>query len=283
MDDKQERNAAQAVFGIIGWPLGHTLSSALHEAAYRKLGMNAVYSAFPTPPESLRDAVRDIRAKGLRGINVTVPHKVAVMSFLDEVAAAAAKIGAVNTIVRTADGRLVGHNTDAAGFVLSLAREGVSLAGRRVAVFGAGGAARAVVAAAAAEKAAEIRIFNRTLSRAKELADAFTAPERPVTAFPIDDARDGSADADVWVQTTSVGLSETDAPPVPLDHAAGKTLVDLIYRPRTAFLIEGGRRGAKVIDGYGMLVYQAAEAFRLWTGLEPPVEEMWSAGLAARK
>ncbi|MFH1539196.1 MAG: shikimate dehydrogenase [bacterium] len=271
------------LFGIMGWPVGHSLSPYLHNAGFRAAGLNAHYAVFRVHPDNLGYAVLGARSLGIDGINVTVPHKVAVMEFLDEIDKTAQRIGAVNTICIDGE-KMIGYNTDGIGFIQMLQKENVSLTGKRVAVIGAGGAARAVVAAAAEEKPKELRIFNRTLEKAEKLAVSLSSPDLIIEAHPLDDASALLPECQICIQSTSIGLDHSSPGPVPLDWVThDHVVVDLIYNPPTNFLKTAKEKGATAIGGYGMLVYQAAVTFRLWTGIEAPVEEMWRAGEEAMK
>ncbi|MEW5947525.1 MAG: shikimate dehydrogenase, partial [bacterium] len=235
-----------ALYGIIGCPVGHTLSPALHNAAFSALGMNARYVPFHVPAENLAAAVGGIRGLGIRGVNVTAPHKVSVVEHLDRLEPAAERLGAVNTI-HSEDGVLVGYNTDGRGFIESLRREKVEVAGRHVVVIGAGGAARAVVHAAALEKPASITIVNRTLPKAEKLAAELSGGGTAVTAAPLD----GNVDTvigkcDICINCTPLGLRPGDPAPAPTGRVTERhVLVDLVYNPpQTRFLREGKMRGA---------------------------------------
>ncbi|MBI5143096.1 MAG: shikimate dehydrogenase [Nitrospirae bacterium] len=272
------------ITGIFGHPVSHTLSPAMHNAAFDALGLNWRYLPFHVTPERLGEAVAGIRALGLRGVNVTVPHKEAVMPFLDRIDDEAGRIGAVNTIVND-DGVLTGYNTDGLGFVQSLKELGVTVGGRRIIMLGAGGAARSVAFALLASGAASIHIINRTVSRASSLADELNRTKQAVTAAGEAGSLSGF---DIMVNTTSLGLHAEDALPVDPAHIHNKLVVcDLIYNPAETPLLAAARKhGAKTVNGLGMLLWQGAVAFRLWTGAEPPVDAMrraLEAGLAARR
>ena len=284
------------VVGVFGDPVEHSLSPPMHNRAFAALGLNFVYVAFHVRPERLPEAVRAVRALDLAGVNVTIPHKVAVMAHLDEVDPAAALIGAVNTVVNRG-GRLYGTNTDGAGFVRSLREEaGLEPAGRRFVLLGAGGAARAIAMQLALDGAAELTIANRTVDRAEALAAAVTkglaavpgargtgpvAGTAPVVrAVPLEPgALQGAlAEADAVIHTTPVGMDpHSDVPPVvaPELLRPGQLVCDIVYTPRQTALLRAARaRGCRVLEGLGMLVYQGAIAFELFTGCPAPVEVM---------
>ncbi len=268
--------------GLIGWPVAHSGSPAMHNAAFRALKLNWSYVPLPVRPEALAAAVAGLAALGFRGANVTVPHKEAVIPLLDSLSPEAARINAVNTIVVEDDGRLVGHNTDAAGFIAALRQGGFSPEGGSAIVVGAGGAARAAVHGLLAAGAARVLILNRSLDRAERLVSDLEADAR-VQALPfIPEALIESArDADLLVNATPVGLwPKTDASiwPKGVPVPARLTVFDLVYNPVETLLLRQAREGgARAIPGLGMLVSQGAAAFRLWTGIEPPVEAMRAA------
>lgn len=258
--------AATVLCGVILHPAGHTRSPAMHNAAFRALGLDAVYVAFDVPPERLGPAVAGARALGLRQLAVSLPHKVAVMEHLDEVDDTARAIGAVNTVTRRGD-RLIGSNTDWLGAVRALERE-TKLTGARAVVLGAGGSARAVVWGLM-ERGAEVTVLNRTVAKAEALATELGA----AAAGPLEALAD--TPHDVLVNTTSVGLA-SDVSPVAADAlCAGAVVLDAVYDPpRTRLLRDAEARGARPVAGSWMLVYQAAAQLELWTGREAPVEVM---------
>ena len=272
------------LLGIVGWPIEHTLSPAMHNAAFAALGMNWAYLALPVPPRQLGTALLGMVALGFRGGNVTVPHKQAVMPYLNDITKSAQAIGAVNTIVVKENGRMVGHNTDWMGFLAALREKSFEPRGRRALVLGAGGAARAV-AYALARSGRQVVILNRTLLRAQALVEhlAPSVPASSLSSRPLshDALAEEAARADLLVNTTPVGMwphEEASLWPdtVPFPHDL--VTCDLIYRPRETKLLRQARRaGAEIINGMGMLVRQGALAFRLWTGHPPPLEVMRAA------
>ncbi len=241
----------------------------MHRAAYQALGIDAVYLAFDVSPERLGDAIRGARALGARQLSISLPHKQAVIPLLDVVDGTARRIGAVNTIVREGD-RLVGHNTDWLGAVQALEREG-TLAGTRAVVLGAGGAARGVVHGLL-QRGARVTVLNRTPARAVVLARELGAE----SGGALGDAKD--IGFEILVNTTRVGLG-SDESPVPADAIPpGSLVMDAVYEPeRTRLLRDAQSRGARTITGKWMLVLQAAEQLRLWTGREAPVDVMAAA------
>jgi shikimate dehydrogenase len=272
------------VAGVIGHPIGHSLSPAIHNAAFRACGLDWTYAAFDVPAGSGGDAVRAVRALGLVGLSVTMPLKEEAAAAVDRLVGDAAALSAVNTVSLDPGGALVGESTDGGGFIDSLADHGVELAGRRAVVFGAGGAARAVVLALAGAEAGSIVVVNRRLERA-EAAAALGGPGAWAVATG-DLTEDVVAAADLVVNATPLGMAGTGAA---LESVVDPgwlgrrhTVVDLVYRPlETALLRAAAERGARPVDGLGMLVHQAARQFRRWTALDPPVEVMFDAARQA--
>lgn len=264
-----EISSATALCGIVLHPAAHTRSPAMHNAAYRQLGIDAAYLAFDVLPEGLAAAVAGLRVLGLRQLSVSLPHKRAIMEHLDHVDETARRIGAVNTVVRRKDA-LTGSNTDWSGAMRALERE-TRLAGLRAVVLGAGGTARAVIHGLLA-RGARVRVLNRTQEKARALCDALGAD----TAGPLSEL--AAAPYDVMVNTTSVGLGD-DASPVEASAIRPDAIVmDAVYEPeRTRLLRDAESRGARTIPGKWMLVYQAAEQLEAWTGEKAPVDAMTEA------
>ena len=275
-----------ARIGIIGYPLGHSISPAFQQAALDELEIDARYVTWPTTPEELEARVDFLRAGDVLGANVTVPHKQAVMPMLDEILPVAESIGAVNTIINR-DGLLIGANTDASGFTRSLEQEAkFSAARKRALIVGAGGAARAVAFGLAWEGVSELVIVNRTAERAVELA-------RDVSETTATDTRGGGyEDAltdesfDLIVNSTSVGMAggpePAGMPPIESLLKRGVLVCDLVYNPQVTPLLSLAReRGAWVLGGLGMLVYQGASSFEFWTEQAPPEDIMYAAALKA--
>lgn len=278
-----EMDTETVMHGVFGDPIKHSKSPVMHNRAFRELGLNAAYAAFHITPGRLKDAVAGIRALRFRGVNVTIPHKLEVMDYLDEIDEGARAIGAVNTIVNE-DGRLIGHNTDGIGYVRSLKEEaGFAVAGKKVLILGAGGAARGVSYALAKEGAAAVYIANRTVSKAVELAEAV----RPFTQADgigyeaVPDLRD---DIDLIVHNTSVGM-HPNVDEVLIDTSwfhEKLTVSETVYNPLvTRLLKEAAAKGAKTHGGLGMFIYQGAYAFEYWTGRAAPVAAMREAVLEA--
>jgi shikimate dehydrogenase len=279
---------------VIGSPVRHSISPAIHNAAFAACGLDWVYLAFDVAPGQAAAALAGVRVLGLRGLSVTMPHKTAVADAVDELTDAARELRAVNCVVQT-DGRLVGDNTDGAGFVDAFRHDtGGDLDGRRCAVIGGGGAARAVVRAVALAGAAEVVVVTRRA----EAAAAAAHLARPVgRAGTIDDV----ASCDVVINCTPLGMAGgasttgTSSPagtgenaageqlPTPIEALrAGQVVIDLVYNPlETAWLAAARARGIEAHGGLSMLVFQAAHAFRQWTGAAAPVETMLAAARAA--
>lgn len=272
------------IVGLIGWPISHSVSPPMHNAAFAALGLDWCYVPLPVSPERIGAAVAGLPALGLAGANVTVPHKQVVMPHLDRLTDAAQAIGAVNTIVVEPDGSLLGDNTDAPGFVADLRSRGVDPAGQRVLVLGAGGSARAVVYGLAEAGAASITVANRTLDRAASLAAALR-PQIAACPLHVCSLPHGlpavAGQTDLVVNCTSLGMtpnSETSPWPADLPFGAGQVVYDLVYNPpQTRLLRQAAQGGARAIGGLGMLIWQGAIAFERWTGAAPPIQTMTDA------
>jgi len=271
---------APGLLGIIGNPVRASLSPAMQQAALRRLSLDACYHPFEIGPKDLRAVLRALPPLGFWGVNVTIPYKETVLPLLDEVDAAAAAIGAVNTVV-VRGGRLLGHNTDAAGFRTALEVEGrTGLRGARVLVLGAGGAARAVAFACLAGECRSLLVANRSVARARSLCRSLRAsfPGADVAAVAPEgpDWESRAAACGVIVNTTPLGGRPDD--PLPVPPAAlrrGQTVMDIVYRPRrTPLLSAAAAAGARPVDGLQMLLHQGALAFTLWTGREAPLAVM---------
>jgi shikimate dehydrogenase len=273
-----------ATYGILGWPVEHSRSPAMQSAAFRARGLDAHYVCFSVHPDDIADAVRGLKALGVRGANVTVPHKEAVMRWLDDVTPEARAIGAVNTIVREID-RLVGHNTDASGLTRSLDEADVELEHARAVVLGAGGAARATIVGLAARGVRNIVVAARRVEQAEQLVLELSAVCGGTTLEVSDLSREALAkrfrDTTLLVQSTSATLASSSdatdfAAQLSLDALpSDATVVDLVYKPReTTVLARAKERGLKTVDGLGMLLHQGALAFELWTHLPAPIEVM---------
>lgn len=277
-------SAATTVVGVMGDPVGHSLSPLLHNTAFAQLGLDWISVGFPVPAGSAAAALEGVRALGIAGLSVTMPHKADVAALVDRRTPVAERLGAVNCVTREG-GRLVGDSTDGAGFLAALARgAGFEPAAKRCVVVGAGGAARAVVLALAEAGAAEVAVVNRTASRAR--VAAALAGDRGRAGAPADAAK-----AELVVDATPAGMAGTGAagaaPLVdPTLLGPEQVAVDLVYHPAvTPWLAAAAARGATTLGGLGMLVHQAAAQIERWTGHPAPVAAMWAAAegaLAAR-
>ena len=267
--------ATTHVAGVIGHPIRHSLSPAIHNAAFAALDLDWAFVAFDVAPGCAREAVVGARLLGVEGLSVTMPHKEDVIDALDRVTPVAERLRAVNAIHRVRD-EWVGESTDGAGFIDALRHdEGVDVRGLHCVVVGAGGAARAVILALTEAGAESVTVVNRTPARAAEAA---------ALGGVVGDAG-AIAVADVVVNATSVGMAGVHEGELPLDASllhAGQVVVDLVYHPLRTPLLEVARDvGAVAVTGLGMLIHQAAHAFRLWTGEDPPLEAMSAAAVSA--
>jgi shikimate dehydrogenase len=279
-------NFQAELVACFGQPVAENPTGAMQEAAFRALGLNWRYLTIEVPPAKLADAVAGARAFGMRGFNLTIPHKVAVMQYLDAVAPEAAIIGAVNTVRRDGD-RLIGENTDGKGFLRGLRVDaGVDPRGRRVALLGAGGAARAIATELALAGAAELVIVNRSRERAEPMVrDLSTHTGASIRYLEWRGEWLVPPEIDILVNATSIGLSPDVGamPPVDLSAArSGMLVADAVFNPPETRLLAAAReRGLPTLDGLSMLVYQGVIGFQLWTGQDPPESVMKTALEAA--
>ncbi|MFZ7127916.1 MAG: shikimate dehydrogenase [Desulfobacterales bacterium] len=268
---------------LLGSPLGHTLSPVMHNRLFEKIGLDYLYLPVEVSDEDLEVVFAGLIRMNVAGFNVTIPHKVRIMEMLDELDPLARVIGAVNTIC-VRDGRTKGYNTDGEGFVISL-EKGLPgpIDGRRVFILGCGGAARGVAMTLAHRGVSKIFLCNRTATRAEVLADEINTRVKPCAeAVPWDSRRMKAslAGSDVLVNATSVGMHPNEEA-MPIDEEllfSRLAVADFVYNPPMTRLLKAARkRGCRIVNGQGMLVYQGALAFKLWTGIEPIVEEMFAA------
>lgn len=272
----KEQNYLDNLVGVFGHPVAENPGAVIQQAAFDDLGLASWrFLTIDVKPEDLQEAINGLKAFGMRGINCTIPHKIKVIPMLDEVSKSAGLIGAVNTIINR-DGRLFGENTDGKGFMISLAENGVDAKGKKVAVLGAGGAARAICVEMALAGASHITIINRVEDRA--LGDALAGILRSNTATRVDyvdwvKPYEVPGDTDILVNATSVGLypNVEELPKVALDSIKPNMFVqDVIPNPiETAFIKEMRRRGIPCATGAGMLIAQAALNIEMWTGMKP--------------
>lgn len=262
-------NGKTKIAGIFGYPIEHTLSPEMHNSAFKALGMNNCYVPFSVSPDELAYAVQSIRSLDLLGVNITVPHKENVMPLLDRIDKEAAFIGAVNTITNK-EGTLTGYNTDGRGFMSSVSEQGISVEGKDIFIAGTGGACRAV-SYYLSEKASRLFLFDIDRPKAEKLAnDLKEFRDNVYTAEDINEA----GNAGIMINATPLGMKADD--PSPVDPGLIKSsmvVCDLVYK-KTRLLQEAEKKGAKTIDGSGMLLWQGVLAFELWTGVRPPVDIM---------
>jgi len=266
------------LLGVIGHPIGHSLSPRMHNAAFAASGLDYVYVPLDVRPEDLPEAVAGLGALGFRGFNVTMPHKEAILPLLEEVDGAARVSGAVNTVT-IEDHILRGTNTDIGGFVEACGEAEVSVAGARVLLVGAGGAAAAIAVAVLGEGASELRILNRSRWRADNLRDRlrWAYPEAAVSVHDAGDPQRAALGADVIVNATYLGMKDDDHLPVPADCLETNMVVcDAVYRRggETGFVRLARERSLRTVSGGRMLLYQGVQAQRIWTGREPDVRAM---------
>ncbi len=266
------------ITGIFGWPVEHTLSPYMQNAAFSHCGLDYRYLPFLVSPDRLSNAIEAIRSLNMCGVNLTIPHKEASLPFLDSVDEEALAIGAVNTIINT-KGRLTGHNTDGRGFATALQEQGITLEGCKALIVGAGGASRAV-GHYLSRNAKSLHIYNRTHEKAVALASFLSRTTG--NAIVVKDLSFLS-DYDIIINATSLGLKDDD--PLPLDTdllSPFQIVCDLIYR-QTTLLMKAQQKGCRTANGLGMLLWQGAYAFELWTGTRPPVDVMRTALLSIAK
>lgn len=273
------------VTGVFGYPVHHSQSPAMHNAAFAELGLDYVYVPFSVHPDNLKDALQGVRALGIVGVNLTIPHKEQAVEILDWVSDDARLIGSVNT-VHNCDGVLKGYSTDGPGFIRALKSWGKSPEGSKAVVLGAGGSAKATVYALAA-RGADVTVLNRTHARAVELAEHLNAAlgSGSVRVVALDDPGAAGAvrEADLLVNCTPVGMHPyPDAQPVPSEWLhPGLFVFDQIYNPLETNLLKAAKAvGARTANGIKMLVFQGALSFEIWTGQAPPVATMEAAALS---
>jgi shikimate dehydrogenase len=264
------------IYGVIGDPIQHSMSPDIHNDAFNTQHIKAYYHHFHVRRENLPDAVRGMKAIGVSGFNVTIPHKEAIIPLLDEVEEAALAIGAVNTVMNK-NGKLIGYNTDGRGFLRALSEQyPASLDGKSILILGAGGAARGIYFTLVKEGIQTVDIANRTPEKAAQLV-ADCPYDKTSRALSVTDAEQRLGEYDIIIQTTSVGMSpHTEAAPIKtINMKKGAFASDIIYNPlETKWLAEAKQHGADIQNGLGMFAYQAAFAFELWTGIFPDADRM---------
>jgi shikimate dehydrogenase len=262
------------ITGLFGYPVEHSFSPSMHNAAFKKLNLDYCYVTFSVHPDLLADAVRGIRALSLAGVNVTVPHKENVMAFLDEINEEAQFIGAVNTIKNEA-GKLTGFNTDGRGFMQSLAEAGISARDKKVLIVGTGGAARAI-GYYLCKEASKVNLFDVDTPKADALAKQLHAVKQNAETVDAASMKSGEfiGGMDIIINATPLGLKTEDPSPVDISLIKKDHVVcDLIYK-ETPILRAAAEKGCKTMHGLGMLLWQGVIAFEIWTGVRPPVEVM---------
>lgn len=260
--------------GIIGWPADHSFSPRMHNYISDKMGMDYVYTAFNVRPESLEDAIKGIRALDIRGINVTAPHKIEVMKYLDEISPEAMRLGSVNTVVNR-NGRLTGYNTDSEGFYTALINAGIEITGKKLLIMGSGGVVKPTLIRLCEAKPESITLVNRTRQKAWVMAEMIYDATGYRIKTEVDDF-----DFDLVINTTSAGM-EPQEDTLPIESIAeipdldfihkGMAAVDMIYNPpETLFLKKAREMGAKTLNGLDMLIYQGIIAYELFTDIKLP-------------
>ncbi len=273
------------VCAVIGDPVEHSLSPIIHNAAFQHLNLDYVYVAFNVRASQLKDAILGVRGLGIYGLNVTMPHKISIIKYLDELDETAKRIGSVNTVLNK-NGKLIGYTTDGVGAFNALRYAGSDPLGKKVVVLGAGGASRSICFTLA-ERVRELIILNRTLERAVSLAnnirEVLGGKVNVRAASLVDEnLRKELEDANILINATSVGMKPNDAyTPVKRDFLhRNLTVFDIVYNPlETRLLREAKLIGAKTIDGLSMLIHQGAVSFEIWTGVKAPIDVMREAAL----
>ena len=268
------RKKMSKTFAVIGDPIDHSLSPNIHSAAFRELNLENSYIAYRIPKGELSEGIESLKKIKIDGFNVTIPHKVEMMKYLDKMDESCSVIGAVNTVTNT-EGILKGYNTDMDGFLDPFKKKEIKIQDTKILLLGAGGAARAIVAGVAKEKAKHITIANRTLQNANNLTQFANKIGLDANAITIENVGDDLKDYDIIVNATSVGL-KNEPSPISLESIKPETIVyDIVYMPmNTDFLKKAKGKGAKIIYGYEMLLGQAVRAFEIWHGIEAPYNAM---------
>ena len=261
-------------FAVIGDPIDHSLSPNIHSAAFRELDLDSSYIGYRIPKGELKEGIEGLKKIKIDGFNITIPHKIEMMKYLDKIDESCSLIGAVNT-VENKEGVLKGYNTDMDGFLEPFKKKGFSIKSSRVLLLGAGGAARAIVAGFAKEKIKKITIANRTLTNAENLSDFANRINLDSDTLEINEVGESAKNYDIIVNSTSIGL-KNEPSPISLNSIDKKTIVyDIVYKPiNTDFIKKAKEKEAQIIFGYEMLLGQATRAFEIWHGIEAPYNAM---------
>ncbi|MBE9541303.1 MAG: shikimate dehydrogenase [Proteobacteria bacterium] len=266
------------ITGIFGYPVEHTLSPLMHNAAFRELNLDILYVAFKVSPQNLPDAIKSVKALNLLGVNITVPHKERAIPLLDSIDEEASFIGAINTIVNS-EGVLTGYNTDGRGFLSSLSEEGISIEGKNIIIVGTGGACRAI-SYYLSKKASKLSLYDIDKSKAEKLTGDLKKIRDNV--FLLDKIEDAGK-PDIIINATPLGMKNDDPSPINPDIITSDMVIcDLVYK-KTKLLQDADKKGAKTLNGSGMLLWQGVLAFELWTNIKPPVDLMRKALLSRIK
>lgn len=261
-------------FAVIGDPIDHSLSPNIHNAAFRALDMDCTYIAYRIPKGELKEGVESLKKIMISGFNVTIPHKIEMMSLLDESSQECKTIGAVNTVTND-NGKLVGHNTDMDGFLDPIKKRNIPMRGKNALVIGAGGAARAIIAAFAKEGASKITVANRTAQKAKDLSKFAESLGVKSDGISLEEAGQIAGESQFVVNASSAGL-KNEPSPISMEKISSKNIVyDIVYMPmNTDFILQSKERKAAVIYGYEMLLGQAALSFEIWHKIKAPYDAM---------
>lgn len=287
---KSEIKGTTKVVGLIGYPVSHSLSPLMHNTAFKKAGIDWIYAPFPVHPDSLEDAIKGLAALGIIGVNVTIPHKENVIQYLDEISDEAELIGAVNTIKVRTDETLYGANTDAIGFRTALEKDGgFEIAGKKIAIIGAGGVAKAIAVVCALSGAEKIILTDIVEEKCDAIIKIIKKANKKIKSayYKSGDAELGQAikGSDLIVNATPVGMRSNDGSPIPTAWLPDKGFVfDTIYNPtETPLLKSSKQKGLKTQNGILMLLYQGAAAFEIWTGIKPDIKVMKEALFSSEK
>ncbi|MDO4926703.1 MAG: shikimate dehydrogenase [Turicibacter sp.] len=274
-------SGATQLIGLIATPIRHSISPQMHNAAFLKLGLDYAYLAFEIEPNQLEATIKGFKAMGVRGFNVSMPYKTAIIDYLDELSPAAKLCQSVNTVVNE-NGRLIGYMTDGSGLIRSFMDQGYDIYGKKITVIGCGGAGKAILIQAALDGAAELAVFNRSVDRGGEIVNLINEQsDCHATFYELSDEaslQKQLANSDFLINATSVGMADLEGQSIIKDPSilpSHLVVCDIIYNPRkTRLLAQAEARGCQIMNGVGMIIYQGAEAFKLWTGEEMPIDEV---------